>query len=872
MSNTDKILSWLTYAESWAPLICWTTGCLIIATLLIILVLRLLNLRRLLKQPYVFLELTPPATGDKSPQATKQLLAVLHGLQTSRPLLDKLLLRGIVFAPELVSTKEHGIRYVWRVAEGQASNFEQAIISYVPDIRIKHIEDPLLNQAGVIRVLEFKQTGHIAYPLQRQGDPERHDPIAYVTGAMTQLVPDEQIAFQVVVAPVRVPSAEVLARRIMANEELVYKLGKRRLLNGGGIVRAINTVLLGILDGIGDAASGTHSRYQAQSEARRRQEVAAKIRPARMLPVLEQELADSVHDKLSQPLFRVTIRALIMTRDKQSAQKRIVGVRNSLAVFKTPKYQSLGMRLNFPVTLRRRYRLFAFKHRLPSFFASRACLLSASEIAELYHFPNTQSAKTENIAKSLSKTLPAPLSLKGKTNFDVVLGRNSHHGVITDIGLTAAERERHVYIVGSTGNGKSTMLAYAIIQDIQNGKGVAIIDPHGDLARYVLRYIPKERVNDVVYLNPVDIKYPPGLNILELPEGLDEDELLLEQQRVTEAVISVMRKVFDDDESTGAHRIEDMLRNSIHTAMTIKDATLFTILKLLRNENYRKRIVADLEDEYLKDFWREELGKAGSMQRVSMSKGVTSRIDRFRTSPSAKRILEQPKSTINFEDIINSGKILICNFAEGEIGEDTSALFGTTVMAELKMAAERRAKLAPSERRPFYVYVDEFQNFATEAFTKMLSGSRKYKLFLTIAQQSTAQQETQRMTEALLSNLSTIICFRTGSPADEELLLSRFTPYLELGDISNLPTYNFYARLSAVTPQEPVSGMTLLPESDGSDEIARQVIAASRANYAKEHVPPKTKKAKTNDTKADAPKTDQAEDNIMPILDAPGDT
>lgn len=331
-----------------------------------------------------------------------------------------------------------------------------------------------------------------------------------------------------------------------------------------------------------------------------------------------------------------------------------------------------------------------------------------------------------------------------------------------------------------------------------------------------------------------------------------------------------MRKVFDDDENTGAHRIEDMLRNSIHTAMTIKDATLFTVLKLLRNEKYRKRIVADLEDEYLKDFWREEMGKAGSMQRVSMSKGVTSRIDRFRTSPSAKRILEQPKSTINFEDIINSGKILICNFAEGEIGEDTSALFGTAIIAELKMAAERRAKIDASERRPFYVYVDEFQNFATESFAKMLSGSRKYKLFLTIAQQSTAQQETQRMTEGLLSNLSTIICFRTGSPADEQLLISRFEPYLELGDISNLPTYSFYARLSAITPQEPVSGMTLLLQDKGNEELAKEVIEASRANYAKEYIPPKTKKTRKDKKATDAKHgPEEMEDDSLPEADAP---
>jgi len=185
------------------------------------------------------------------------------------------------------------------------------------------------------------------------------------------------------------------------------------------------------------------------------------------------------------------------------------------------------------------------------------------------------------------------------------------------------------------------------------------------------------------------------------------------------------------------------------------------------------------------------------------------------------------------------------------------------------MAAERRAKMNSSERRAFYVYVDEFQNFATESFAKMLSGSRKYKLFLTIAQQSTAQQKTSRMTEALLSNLSTVICFRTGSPADEELLLSRFVPYLEPGDISNLPTYSFYARLSAVTPQEPVSGMTLLLDGEGSDDVVKKVIEMSRVNYAKKYTQPNTKKAKAPKIAASSKVED--EDSEMPISDAPAE-
>jgi type IV secretory pathway TraG/TraD family ATPase VirD4 len=428
------------------------------------------------------------------------------------------------------------------------------------------------------------------------------------------------------------------------------------------------------------------------------------------------------------------------------------------------------------------------------------------------------------------------LNVDTTNGFDVVLGLNKHHGSVTNIGLTAKEREQHVYIIGGTGNGKTTMLQYAIVQDIRNGKGVAVVDPHGDMAKTILKYIPEERIKDVIYLNPIDIKHPIGLNLLELPTGLDEDDLLIEKGRVTSSVVSVMRKVFSDDEAN-AHRIEAVMRNAVQTALTVEGATLFTVLKLLRNEKFRKEVVAKLDDENLKDFWREEIGQAGEMQLVGMTKGVTQRIDRFNTSEPAKRMLGQSKSTINFEDIMDSGKILICNL--GDIEEDESELFGTTILAKLKMAAERRARMPEDERKPFYVYADEFQNFATTPFVKMLSSSRKFKLFLTIAEQSTKQQEKDRLTQAILANVSTAVCFRTGSPDDEDLMLRKFEPFIEKGAIGNLPAYSFYIRIQAGESLEPMSGITLvLPEEEASEKISDEVIEASRDIYAITYVKP----------------------------------
>jgi hypothetical protein len=224
------------------------------------------------------------------------------------------------------------------------------------------------------------------------------------------------------------------------------------------------------------------------------------------------------------------------------------------------------------------------------------------------------------------------------------------------------------------------VMEYTAAQDIYAGRGLAFIDPHGDSAKKLLKIIPEERINDVVYVSPNDIAYPVGINPIEMPEGLSGDEYLIERGRVTSALVSIMRKVFSDDDST-AHNIEAIMRNVLHTALTVEGATIFTIIKLLRNKKFRKSVLAKLDDDRLKDFWREEFGEAGGFQRVSMTKGVNHRIDAYESSIQTNRMLGQAKSTISFEDIMDSGKILICNLGKGDINEDESALIGYTCQA-----------------------------------------------------------------------------------------------------------------------------------------------------------------------------------------------
>jgi DNA helicase HerA-like ATPase len=636
---------------------------------------------------------------------------------------------------------------------------------------------------------------------------------------------------QLILTPVKLAGTKKLAKRILSNEDILNSSKNGYIIWLERISNLINNVLWSIVDTTSEVynttASSNYSKPVNNKDAQFKAQVAKKQRPARTLSAFEQELMESMHQKVTQPLFQASLRILV---SGSNSKEHMASLRSALDGYSVPLYQELKAKMCLPLI--QRYRKSLANKRLPAITRRSSMILSTNEAASLYHFPSSRLSRTDNLITSLSKTLPAPVSLKSNLNgLSVIIGENQHHGIITPIGLTEAERARHLYIIGGTGNGKTTMLLYAIIQDIKSGKGLAVLDPHGDMAETILRHIPGSRIDDVIYMNPDDLSHPVGMNLLELPEGLTGDDLLREKDIITESVVSVMRKIFSEDDS-GGHRIEYILRNTIQTALALEKATLFTIFQLLNDSKFRRDAIKKLDDKNLKDFWNNEIGKAGEMQKVKMAAGITAKIGRFLFSASARRVLEQEKSTIDFDNIINEGKILICNFSKGLLGEDTSALFGTTVLAKLQLASLRRARIQAVDRRPFYLYVDEFQNFATTGFTQMLSEARKYKLFLTMAEQSTSQQDQQKLVDVILANVGTVVCFRSGSPADERLVLPLFSPYVQEGEIANLPTYSFYARIAAVRSQEPMSGVTLLLEDEGDADIAKQVIKRSREKYS----------------------------------------
>jgi hypothetical protein len=824
-------LIWLQSVPSFLPWIFFIIFDLILIFQLLVFEFRFHNWWLLRKRKLVFLEVTPPARMERTALANNQLITNLYGLDASRSLKHKLLGRPVVLPLEAVATYDGGIRFIVPIEQHLAPTVLQTITTYMPDAKVVEVED-YLPSLDMSYIVEYKQKYHWRFSLAAHTSLDQHDPAAYLIGAMTNLKPGETMAFQLVGKPIKTREAATILQRIIRNENVLAQGSSHSLPVVSGLLTVINMVLLGTVEAIGSIwhAPSKHSVSMAQRLSYERQQIAKQVKPARTLSSTEQQLVDTMRAKVSQPLFSVSIRTMVIMDDPKAAQSRAASMRSSLESYSVPGYQALRSKLS--PSFMQRYRRFVFQKRLPALFRRSSPILSASEVASLYHFPTNGDTKTDNLVTSLSRTLPAPLALKKGLMFDVVLGRNFHHGQETSIGLSAEERARHVYVIGGTGNGKTTMLQYGIIQDIENGRGVAVIDPHGDLAATILKHIPEERIKDVIYFNPDDLDHPIGLNLLEMTPGLTGNALLREKDKVTESVVSMFRKIFSEDD-TGGHRIEYVLRNAILTAMTVEGATIFTILKLLQNTNYRKTVTDKLEDGSLKDFWKSDLGQAGNMQRVKMSLGVTSKLSRFDASASAKFILEQERSTIDFEDIINSGKILICNFAKGALGEDTAQLFGIATIAKLQLAAYRRVYMDAADRQPFYMYIDEFQNFATKAFEELLSEARKYKLFMTMAEQSLSQQDDQQMVKVILANVGTTICFKTGNPDDARLLMPKFTPFIDESDIQRLSAYNFFADLSAIHSQEPTSGKTVLLPDGGSKDVAAKVIAQSQAAYGK---------------------------------------
>ena len=728
------------------------------------------------------LEITAPLKIDKKPIATQHLFEALSKLASVKlPFKDRLLNRQPApksYSLEIVANNQTGIRFLWVIPKSQQTAIRRLLESYCPDFKITQTEDYAWAISNQVSLLNFKIKATKKDKLINQlEDLSDYDPLSYLTASFVKLKDGEQICYQILLNP---QSNQSNPLQLILNFSL-------KLLS------SVSNWLLNLFD-----SSNTKPKDSST----------------------QQELAKDV-------IFKANLRVLISSPSSERLKEVSRILNSTLSLFNQHNPQNLSSKfLSSPKLIEQfKNRQFLNWHQTLS--------LDSTQLANLYHLPHPKASSLENMPYYLSKSLPALIDGSKTDKPHIILGDNLHQDHKTPLKLSNLDRQKHTYVLGATGMGKTSLLKYAIIQDINNDQGVAIIDPHGDLAQDILKHIPKSRINDVIYFNPIDYEYPLGMNLLAIDEDLEGEELAYAQDLRTESLVSIFKKIFSSESSDSGHRIEYVLRNTIQTSFGVVNPDLFTIFRLLNDRPYNSKVVAKLNNPYLKMFWHQEINRAGSFQRVKMQAGVTAKIGRFIFSPTVEKVFSQTDNYLDFKDLINTRKILICNFAKGLLGEDASKLFCATTLAKIQLAVLERARLNIDKRSDFYLYIDEFQNFASKNFIEILSEARKYGLYLTLAQQSIQQLNSKELAQIILANVANLIVFRTGSPLDADLILPSFEPFLNKIDFINQRPYNFYAKLSYKNNGLPTSAITrILEDPVDALKIKNRVIRKSQKNFA----------------------------------------
>lgn len=389
-------------------------------------------------------------------------------------------------------------------------------------------------------------------------------------------------------------------------------------------------------------------------------------------------------------------------------------------------------------------------------------------------------------------------------------------------GIKTDDRRRHMYIIGKTGMGKTNLLEHLAIQDIRNGHGVAYVDPHGDTAEKIISMIPPERMNDVIYFNPADQEFPIAFNVMErvAPEY---------RHLVASGLVGVFKKLWA--ESWGP-RLEYILRNAILALLECPDSTLLGVMRILVDKKYRAHVVNQVTDPVVKSFWVDEFTKWNDRVLQEVVAPIQNKVGQFLSTSLIRNIVGQTKSSFSIREAMDQRKIIILNLSKGRIGEDNSALLGAMMITKIQMAAMARVDMPEEERRDFYLYVDEFQNFATESFANILSEARKYRLNLILANQYVTQID-EVVRDAIFGNAGTLIAFRVGA-VDAEFLEKEFEPVFMMNDVVNLPKYNIYLKLMIDGIAGDAFSATTLPpiEMEGLPDNSEKVIKVSRERYA----------------------------------------
>ncbi len=507
----------------------------------------------------------------------------------------------------------------------------------------------------------------------------------------------------------------------------------------------------------------------------------SKPQAAKVVTPFEEEIIKGIQAKGSKPLFDANIRLVVSAASEDRAKQMLEDLSGSLVQFSNGEMNTFSLKKFSGRALQKL--LFNFTFRL--FNADQSILLSTEELASLYHLPVHPNAPRVRFLKSKTSEPPSGLPNEG-----IVLGKNTFRGQEIEVRMTDEDRRRHLYIIGQTGTGKSTAMKALLRQDIDNGKGICLIDPHGEFADFVLSIIPENRVDDVIYFDPAEVTRPMALNMLEFDQRFPEQKTFIVNE-----LLSIFQKLFLAE--TMGPMFDQYFRNAV--LLLLDDyahevPTLVNIPRVLTDEVYRRDKLTRETNPLVKNFWEKEAEKAGGEAALAnMAPYITSKINGFISNEFLRPILSQPRSSFNFREVMDGQKILVVNLSKGRIGELNANLIGMLVIGKLLMAALSRVDLPEHTRKDFYLYIDEFQNFTADSIATILSEARKYRLDLVIAHQF-IKQLTDKIRDAVFGNVGSIMSFRIGAD-DAEFMKNKFEPIFTPQDLMNIDNLNAYVNL-----------------------------------------------------------------------------
>lgn len=744
------------------------------------------------KTQWAILSLAVPKENEKGPEAAQNMFAALHGILQEK--VPEELQPKISF--EIVA-KSQMISFYVTCPKHLVDFVESQIYAQYPTVEIREVQDyTQFAPKSDFAVAELKTTKEDVLPIKTFPNFDV-DPLASLTSTLAKVSGDEQIWVQIIVRP----KSDSWQKKAIAWSKSVKTTGQAPGLN------------LTMGAGIKAAASFGKDLVRAATNPSAETNTAKEIQ----LSAPMQAAIEGVETKSTKLGYQTKIRLVSFAKDEIGAQSKIHNIIGSFKQFNTTNMNGFALgKYHFNNQEE-------FEKYTKRFFLHGGFILNIEELASVYHLPNV-SVQTPKISWAGSKKGESPknLPIKGKAEEEdlVIFGKTDFRGAPTEFGILRNDRRHHIYLIGKTGVGKSTTIHNMAISDIKNGQGLAVIDPHGELVESLLDFIPPERIKDVVYFNPADQDYPIAFNLLEKVKP----EL---KSIVASGLVGIFKKIWAD---SWGPRLEYILRNDILALLDYPGATLLGVTKILVDKDFRQEVIQNIKDPVIKEFWISEYEQYDQRFRTEAIAPIQNKVGQFLSSPLIRNIVGQKESTLDIDDIMNNKKIFLVNLSKGKVGEDASGLLGAMLITKIQIAALERASIKPEERKDFYLYVDEFQNFATESFATILSEARKYRLNILMANQYIAQMD-EAVRESVFGNVGTLISFRVG-PSDAPYLAKEFMPTFEETDLINLDRFHIYLKMSIQGITCPPFSAETLPPSQDKIGLADQVIEASRKTYA----------------------------------------